>query len=361
MTKNIDLLFWDPCLSPHKHYFFESLCNQPHVSSVRCVIPEYIPIHRANLGWSCDDFLHSKVDYILAKTPQCIPLRVTYDQQTCHILSGIGPTFVQKYALALAKTSHGRFFIYAEPRNHDGAIGTLRVVTSLCRENSLRKKILHIFAIGINGPQWYEKTLYPKQRISSFAYFSKPPKTGSLLTKTDAKTIGFIGRYEKSKGYHLFCRLAKYFDGKGYFAGSDRIKFVSYGVGSLPSNLSLSNLEQNHILPIDHVGYALSDFDLLLAPSTSSDDGWNMVVSESLLCGTPVLCTNKVGASILCREPLLSPFIASCEPRFDALLAAFLSALSKDYNRSDIASRAATVLSVDAASEYFVSTIISCI
>ena len=43
---------------------------------------------------------------------------------------------------------------------------------------------------------------------------------------------------------------------------------------------------------------------MLVLPSTSTDDGWGVVVSEALMMGVPVIVSNKVGSSVVLNEKL---------------------------------------------------------
>jgi glycosyltransferase involved in cell wall biosynthesis len=363
MNQKLDLLFWDPCLSPHKHDFYQALSNHDQVASLRCVIPELLPLERSRLGWNCDGFLQSNsINYILVEDARDIASQVVYNHSTCHILSGYGPTFVQKYSVGLAQTHPGRFFMYAEPRVSDGIRGPLRLLQSIFSEYRLRRNLLHIFAIGANGPKWYIDALYSDAAISSFGYFSRSPTITRQPPTSNCLTIGYIGRYEKSKGYHLFCQLANYFSGSNvFYSTTTALRFVSYGTGALMSKAAVSNVSDYGVLPMINVGNALSSIDLLVAPSISTDDGWNMVICEALLCGTPVICSEKAGASVLALDPRLCSYIISFKPNFQSLLGAFISAISSDYNRPRIATNAASVLSIDSACEHFVKTIDSCI
>ena len=56
----------------------------------------------------------------------------------------------------------------------------------------------------------------------------------------------------------------------------------------------------------------MCDSDLLILPSRF--DGWGAVVNESLMCGTPVICSHRCGAKDLLMESWRGEIVPSCQP-----------------------------------------------
>ena len=48
----MNLFFWDPCISPHKHYFFKALLKSNFVDSLTVFVDEDVPHERRLQGWN---------------------------------------------------------------------------------------------------------------------------------------------------------------------------------------------------------------------------------------------------------------------------------------------------------------------
>jgi glycosyltransferase involved in cell wall biosynthesis len=172
-----------------------------------------------------------------------------------------------------------------------------------------RKRFDFLLAMGENGFRWYCDNGWPVEKVFSFAYITELYKMmGDLQDKpsTDSETspvqLLYIGQMIQRKGVDILIRaLANISAGsnwhlsllgsgpmeKAYHEITDRL-----GLGAQVSFLG----SRPHSEVLDEINRA----DLLILPSRF--DGWGAVINESLICGTPVLCSNLCGAKDLLAE-----------------------------------------------------------
>ena len=136
-----------------------------------------------------------------------------------------------------------------------------------------------------------------------FAYFLKEPDTKYLLEQNPRNNKNrpfrfiFVGQLIKLKRVDHLLKGLKDLKNKN---------IELWIVGNGPEKKRLEALA-NFLLPkkvrwlgvlsINKIPDVLSQVDCLVLPSRY--DGWGAVVTESLMVGTPVICSNKCGSSII--------------------------------------------------------------
>lgn len=300
------IVFWEPCVSPHKSAFISAVAQRfgPAVT-VSCVAHEGVPETRQALGWTdTAEVLHRTV---VAPSEAQIAALVAEGGDTClHVFSGIRWFATLTHALALIKQQRRAFAIMSEPRDNAGWRGGLRFVQSCLTEGWFRRHVQFVLAIGRHGPPWFRSVGYAAERVFPFAYFLPPPAApsigGAVSDERDASLkLAYVGRFTEKKG----------------------VRFVLPALAGLklPARITLigdgelrEQLEQQAAalgldavftgaLPIAEVQRRMLDFDILVLPSISNDDGWGAVVSEALMAGAAVVASHCAGASILLDQP----------------------------------------------------------
>ena len=161
-----------------------------------------------------------------------------------------------------------------------------------------KKKITGVLAIGNGSSEWYMNRGFEKKKIFPFAYFLNESIS---LTKSNSinnplfKFI-FAGQLIKRKNVDLLIESLSLLKTKQ--------KFELEIIGNGPLKKALIH-KANQILPnkvkwidnipIGKVPKKIADADCLILPSFF--DGWGAVVSESLMVGTPVICSDQCGSS----------------------------------------------------------------
>jgi glycosyltransferase involved in cell wall biosynthesis len=194
----------------------------------------------------------------------------------------------------------------SEPRVREGWKGEIRFLHSWLTEGWLRQRAEFVLAIGRNGPPWFFGVGYRQERIFPFAYFVDPPEYDVRLAVERSfgslpLRIGYLGRLVKMKGVFDLVEAA------ALLRDSCMLEIGGGGADEIPLRASCEDLKLNAkfrgVIPIAEVGRFLSNLDVLVLASTTKDDGWGVVVSEALLCGTAVVATACVGASLVLDDP----------------------------------------------------------
>ena len=122
------------------------------------------------------------------------------------------------------------------------------------------------------------------------------------------------------------------------------------------TQLGEARVEWRKALPHREVRQLMSQFDCLVLPSDF--DGWGAVVSEALMNGVPVICSDACGAA----EVVIASGVGGVFPRGDVDALATLLSKAVDNGRPDLAqremiSRWACSLGGDAGARYLTDII----
>jgi glycosyltransferase involved in cell wall biosynthesis len=309
------IVFWEPSVSPHKVDFYRGLLQCINIDVVVCAAKD-ISDERKSMGWSVAAIDNMSV-FLNPEKIKILEIISFEIESTLHIFSGLRHIPMIVNALGFAKKNGVHFALYHEPRVREGWKGELRFLQSWLTEGWFRKNAEFVLAIGRNGPPWFTSVGYPADRVLPFAYFVDPPKQVSDSValsprQDDSIQIGYVGRLVKMKGvFDLVVAVAK-------LGKSAKLRIVGMG----PDEQALKALcKQLHlevdflgVLPITEVGIFMSQLDVLVLASTSKDDGWGVVVSEALMCGTAVIATPCVGASVVLDAPMFGRCVPANAP-----------------------------------------------
>ena len=296
MLNKFHVYLWEPETSPHKLPLFRELLGHPRILSATYIAQGDLNDHRRREGWQTDiDDLPvtfaptlAEVNSIVEKSPP----------ESIHIFSGMHwvPCIVN--GLRAVVRHRRRFGILHEPRVLEGARGLARLGHSWLTEGSLRRNARFVLAIGAHGPRWFQLTGFKRNTIFPFAYFlgNRPPSSASFsMARRAGPIVSFLGRLERLKGIHLFLEAIPriksptelYVAGHGTW--SSRVQEVAQ---------TRAGFNYLGAIKMTEVPYFLSNTDVLVLPSISTDDGWGAVISEALMAGAAMISSHKVGASM---------------------------------------------------------------
>lgn len=335
------IIFWEPTPSPHKFAMFEALALEMPEAEIVCMADHPLPAERVALGWTVPEPVHFRL--VVAPMPAVIEAAV-FDEvaSTVHVFSGIRhiPTNVRALRwIRSASLQHRHTFgVLSEPRVTTDVGAWLRWMQSWWEERWMRRQCAFVLAIGRNGPAWYRRVGYAAATIFPFAYFlpvpavsasgtttsvSAPTKVTEAATSPQATLrVGYLGRLATEKGIHVLLDAVTsphwptdaqlHIAGHGPWATRVRAAQEAWG----------HRLRFDGALDMDDVPQFLRRLDVLVVPSVSDNDGWGAVVSESLMCGVPVIATPHVGASVALADPCRGRLVAPGQAR--AIIDAFL-------------------------------------
>ncbi|RKP59136.1 glycosyltransferase [Pararobbsia silviterrae] len=331
MTTYARIVFWEPCVSPHKSAFIRAVADRlgPAVD-VRCVAHEGVPEARQALGWG-DESGRAPPTEVAPSHERIAAIVDEGGTQCLHVFSGIRWFSTITTALDLVRAQGRAFAIMSEPRDDAGLRGAVRYLQSWLTESWLRRRVAFVLAIGRHGPPWFQSVGYRRERVFPFAYFLPPPapqtdrrawagaqaradgaanvdranradpQTAARADANVALHVAYVGRLTETKGVrHLVAAIRSLGPGT-------RLTIIGDGElrEALVAEAARTGIDATFcgVLPIEDVQRRMPAFDVLVLPSTTKDDGWGAVVSEALMAGTAVVASRHAGASILLDHP----------------------------------------------------------
>jgi glycosyltransferase involved in cell wall biosynthesis len=166
-----------------------------------------------------------------------------------------------------------------------------------CRRNTVQG----VLAIGHSTPAWVGARGMPASRVFPFAYFLPNPDISAHppAHPHERFRVLFAGQFIALKRLdHLVEALARL----------SPLAFELAVVGSGPLEHRWKTLAESALpgrvdwigrLPLESVPAEMARADCLVLPSRH--DGWGAVVSEALMVGTPVICSDACGSADVVR------------------------------------------------------------
>jgi len=286
--------FWQRIVSPHMAGLATALCQQGY--AVKYIAEQTISKSRTAQGWSLPDL--GKVRLELApKATRMKRLAKQSPDGVIHICQGIRGNGLISVAQS-ELTRRGVYqWIIMETVDDVGLIGLAKRFEYKRLFRMHHRHISGVLAIGHRTSDWVVARSVPKERVYPFAYFLPEQKlsTHNNLLKDGPFRILFVGQFIKRKKLDLLIKALALFSTKD-------IELVVVGAGPLEEILSqqaeatlpgkvkwlgkLKNIEAREVM---------AKVDCLVLPSRH--DGWGAVVSEALMVGTPVICSDQCGSA----------------------------------------------------------------
>ena len=276
----------------HFAVFLEQISNNHEVV---LFVDESISKFRINQGWKVPKTGKTKI--FINKDINFIKGFIDKNQNSYLIFSSIHSIKSCELAFKYAVKKNERLIgIISEGHKSNDLKMPLRIIRSRLFYLKYGKKIKFIFAIGDIAVKWYVKSGFSEKVVYNWTYFVDNKKKSSLIPKTEKNNkfaLLFVGELNSNK------RILNLIDVVKDISDVD-LKVV--GEGKFTSKVKTyseiyDNIQYLGILENSLVFEIMKNSDLLILPS--KHDGWGAVTNESLLAGTPVLCTNTCGSSVL--------------------------------------------------------------
>ncbi len=294
------LIFWQNAPSIHQAPLIRSLADRLGYK-ITLVCENSLSKNRKDMGWENMDYGKAVV-YINPNEDKIQSLLKSRDKNTIHIISGIRGYKLMRYALDECTQNNNNVGVIVEaPRKTLWPIDLVKRVVYGMYAFKLKDRIDFILAMGRKGVDWYSKCGYYNQKIFLFGYVVDVLNEKQNKTVNNTFQLLYVGSLIKLKGVDLLLKALAEIDCK---------EWTLTIVGSGCEKDSLTNLSQDLGI-IDKIVFVgsktntitkeyINNADLLVLPSR--DDGWGAVVSEALMNGTPVVCSNNSGASSLIKS-----------------------------------------------------------
>lgn len=296
--KKSSIWFWQQMVTPHMSELAVALTKRGF--KVNYVASEILSKKRIQQGWKRPKL--GRVKLLLAPNKdKMIAYARNSPNNSIHLSEGLRGNGLVGYAQKIIRKrgqTHWAMMEQIEDQNWKGYIKRLiyRLIILYWRNH-----LEGIMAIGRDSLDWYVKHGMQRNRVISFAYFIKKPNIKRLLKlskRSQKKPFRFIfvGSLIKLKRVDILIKaIAK--------LKHNNIELWIVGNGNEKKHLqSLANqllpqkkLRWFGVVSSDKIQNMIYKCDCLVLPSYY--DGWGAVVSESLMVGTPVICSDKCGSS----------------------------------------------------------------
>ena len=289
----MDIWIWQQMLTPHMAYFAESLSGLGH--DVTYVATQLVSEDRKQQGWQVPDVNNIKFK-IIADLNQIGPLLRTANSETVHLCEGIrGNGMISDVQSALASSGF-KYWVLMESVDDVSLAGIIKRPLYRWLLYAKRNDITGILAIGHRTVEWLLKRGCASARVFPFAYFLQPigyPSSKISHSSTVYRFL-FVGRLIALKRLdlllHSLCRQSYDFELVVVGDGPMRSQWKELGDALLPGKVQWQGLALMSDIP-----QWMSSADCLVLPSRY--DGWGAVVSEALMMGTPVICSDACGSA----------------------------------------------------------------
>ncbi len=300
--KKFSIWFWIEMFSPHMGALASALARRGF--KVFYVANHGLFKERSQQGWETPNL--GKAKLILASNKNdLIQLTLKVPENSIHFSQGIRGNGQIKIAQNILRKRGLKHWVIMEAVDDTRWYGLLKRIIYRLLFLSWRNHLAGVLAIGQNTLSWIIARGMEQSRVYSFAYFLKDIKNNykSKSLKKKKKNTPFrfvyVGNLIKRKKVDRlieaiaelkFKKVELWIVGKG-----PEEKYLR----SLSDSLIPEKVKWYGVVPMSQASKIIRQSDCLVLPSRF--DGWGAVVSESLMAGTPVICSSTCGSSVVVK------------------------------------------------------------
>lgn len=293
------IVFWQPIESPHQRDFLEALAVT-FAGDVVLAAERRLPAERAAQGWP--RAVHQHVRVVDATLPHVFRELVAYDTpETLHVFSGFFSHPVVWNAFRRLAPTRARRAMLSEAPETACPTGWFKRLRGRYLVGRFGERIEFVLAMGALGRRFMEDVGFPRERVDTFGYrLAVPPEPWPSAPLSPSGPVRFIsaGQFIHRKGFDVLVDALAMIQVEGwsceiYGDGPMRGSLARRIAGrALADRIFLRKTVANVALRQE---IAASDWTVM----PSRHDGWGMLVNESLIAGTPVVCTDGCGSADL--------------------------------------------------------------
>jgi len=287
-----EIWFWQRIVSPHMAGLAVALARLGN--KVTYVAEQNMSPDRAQQGWMAPPLSSVRIMYATNRA-ETAALAHEAPETAIHICQGIRANGIVGVAQRALAARNLRSWVVMETVNDAIWSGALKRV-EYARLFHARRATLHgVLASGHRTADWIVARGVPRDRVYPFAYFLRDP---DIALKAVSRSPGpyrfaFVGRLIKLKRVDWLVKA---------LSGLRNQNYELWIVGAGPEEEHLRRLTAHHLgnrvrwmgqLRSTEVSGVMAQADCLVLPSIH--DGWGAVASESMLTGTPVICSDTCG------------------------------------------------------------------
>ncbi len=310
-------VFWENIVSPHRSAFLRSLAESGNECTL--IVDEIADAQRLAMGWKVPNL--GKVRIVANPNERTMQAELdASSKETIHVLGGYRSCRTTRFACERCVADGRRFGICAERGQELGWKQYARRILAKWDARRYRSHFDFILSMGLLGVRWYRRAGYETSRLFPFQYTVEKISDTDVApgTKSDANqllhfdsTVTYSNRSGKNDAFRILY-AGTFWSVKGpdlliqsLASLKDMRDWQAIMIGRGVSQDDCIRLAQSLELEsrIQFPGYQTSDLvtwimrfcDCVVIPSRY--DGWCAVMNEALQMGTPVVCSDRVGAS----------------------------------------------------------------
>lgn len=288
------IYFWQRIISPHMAGLAAALAQRGH--QVTYVAEREMSRERAAQGWKAPNLGSVRcqlagdigaVDSVVRQAPI----------DSVHICQGMRANGLVQRAQQQLRRRGMFYWITMETIDDEGWAGLAKRSVYRYQWLQHRKYLDGILAIGQKTPAWLAQRGFAPDKIYPFAYFLPISAAPRREETNQGRPFRFVYAGQMIPRKRVDLLLAALAD----LVGLD-MELVLIGDGPLHASLQtqaqqlgLKSVRWLGQLPMSQVQGVLAEADCLIL--TSRHDGWGAVVSESLMAGTPAICSDACGSA----------------------------------------------------------------
>ena len=331
---NNSIWFWQRMVTPHMVALAAALAERGF--KVNYVANEILSKERTKIGWKMPEL--GKVKLLLATNKDAvIRYALNAPEDSIHLCQGLRGNGLVSYAQRVIRKRDLRHWVMMETIDDIGWIGFVKKVLYRILSLYWRNHLTGVLAIGCKAPEWFVARGMERSLVYPFAYFLKEPKINNLLSPTIKKNkkrsfrFIFVGQLINRKKVDLLIKA---------IAALKLQEIELWIIGGGPEEKRLRSLANIllpkkvswlGVIPIKKVPAVIHQADCLVLPSRF--DGWGAVVQEALMVGTPVVCSDKCGSSVVVEASKVGSVFSTNN------LQALINSLSNQYEKGVISSK----------------------
>lgn len=293
---NNSVWIWQQMITPHLAALATALAERG--LKVNFVANENLSKDRIQQGWEILEL--GKVKLLLAPNKDTV-IRYASNapQDSIHLCQGLRGNGLVSYAQSVIRKRGLKHWAMMETVDDSGWNGFIKKLFYRILFLYWRSHLSGVLAIGQNTLDWTVARGMGKRLVYPFAYFLKEPSINNSLNSNIKRPFRFIfvGQLINRKKVDLLIKA---------IAALKFEEIELWIVGGGPEEKRLRALA-NILLPkkviwlgvlsIKKIPNVIYQTDCLILPSRF--DGWGAVVQEALMVGTPAVCSDKCGSSVI--------------------------------------------------------------
>ncbi len=297
------IIFWQPIVSPHQTAFLECLAGA-FAGEVVLAAERDLPAERVLQGWNRPR--HQRVTVIDASDPVAFAAQVAHSgADSLHLFSGFFSHPIVWRAFRQLAASRAHLAMISEAPELPRATGWLKRCRGRWLAARWSRRLAFVLAMGDVGRDFFRAVGFPAEAIETFGYaLAVPAEPRWPEPDADDTTVRFIaaGQLIRRKGFDLLFEALASLPPVGW-------RLDLYGTGperpALRRRIDREAMGERIFLhPTvgnEELQQRIAESDWSVVPSRH--DGWGMIVNESLIAGTPTVCTAACGAAVIIDSP----------------------------------------------------------